>query len=66
MIAIQCFAPSHLPTAADGGWSNTNVTKKSETAKLRSSGVAPMSFVNPAFKTLGEPFLWCSWDQHSG
>ena len=43
MMVTQCLAPSHLPTAADGGCNSTNVMKKSETARLRSSGVAPIS-----------------------
>jgi hypothetical protein len=47
MIGIQCFAPIHLPTAAEGGWKRTKVTKKRDTARLRSSGVAPMSAVKP-------------------
>jgi hypothetical protein len=44
---IQYFGPSHLPAAAEKGWKVTKVTKKRETAKLRSSGEAPMSFVKP-------------------
>ena len=49
MIVIQYLAPSHLPIAAEGGCSNTNVMKNSETAEFRSSGVAPMSVVNPEY-----------------
>lgn len=52
MMVIQCFAPSHLPTAAEGGCSSTKVTKNSETARLRSSGVAPMSLVKPVSRVM--------------
>jgi hypothetical protein len=48
MIGIQYLAPSHLPTAAEGGWKRTKVMKNNDTAKLRSSGLAPMSLVKPA------------------
>ena len=47
IIVIQYLAPSHLPIAAEGGCSNTNVMENRETAAFRSSGVAPMSVVNP-------------------
>ena len=52
MIVIQCFAPSHLPIAAEGGCSNTKVIKNSETARLRSSGVAPISVVKPFYMVM--------------
>ena len=49
IIVIQYLAPSHLPIAAEGGCSNTNVMENRETAAFKSSGVAPMSVVNPVY-----------------
>jgi hypothetical protein len=47
MIVIQYLAPSHLPMAAEGGWNSTKVTKKREIERLRSSGVASISWLKP-------------------
>lgn len=46
-IGIQCLAPICLPTAVDIGWNSTKVIKKRDTARFRSSGVAPISLVKP-------------------
>jgi hypothetical protein len=51
ITVIHCFAPSHLPAAADTGCSSTKVTKKRDTARLRSSGVVPISALNPGSKS---------------
>ena len=47
MIGIQFFAPMYLPIAAEGGWKRTNVMKNKETARFRSSGLAPICVVKP-------------------
>lgn len=47
MIVTQCLTPSHRPIAADGGCNSTKVMKKSDTARLRSSGVVPISVLKP-------------------
>ena len=47
MMATQYLVPSQRPIAADGGCSSTKVMKKSDTARLRSSGEAPISVLKP-------------------